>query len=152
MTSKAATSWCEIWGIMPGANDRKILLVDDDPLVRLTIAEALMDEGFVVLQAANASEAVAILQARPDVLGVLSDIDMPGPMNGISLAWEISNHWPNTPVTLISGRIYPTAGTVPEGVVFVAKPIRLSVMIKHAERMVGIPPPDAKPIPGDGQS
>ncbi|KAA2235926.1 response regulator [Salinarimonas soli] len=121
---------------MPGTNDRKILLVDDDPLVRATIAEALIDEGFVVLQAANASEAVAVLQARADVLAVISDIDMPGTMNGISLAWEIKNQWPNTPVTLISGRVHPPAGTVPEDVVFVAKPLRLSVMVEHAERMV----------------
>jgi CheY-like chemotaxis protein len=61
---------------------RKVPLVEDDPLVRL----ALVDADLEPVQAANASEAIAILQARPDIPAVLSDVGMPGPMNGLSLA------------------------------------------------------------------
>ncbi len=121
---------------MNRANAYRVLVVEDDPLVRITIVETLEDEGFSVLQAANAAEAIAILQARADVLAVLSDIDMPGHMNGISLAWEVCNRWPHTPVTLISGRVKPTPADLPEGVIFVPKPLPLAMIVQHAERMV----------------
>jgi CheY-like chemotaxis protein len=68
--------------IDPDMRKRKVPLVEDDPLVRL----ALVDADLEPVQAANASEAIAILQARPDIPAVLSDVGMPGPMNGLSLA------------------------------------------------------------------
>ena len=61
---------------------------------------------------------------------------MPGSVNGVSLAWEIKNRSPNTPVTLISGRANPSSAELPEGVVFVAKPCSMNLIVEHAERMI----------------
>ncbi len=103
---------------------RKVPLVEDDPLVRL----ALVDADLEPVQAANASEAIAILQARPDIPAVLSDVGMPGPMNGLSLAWETKTRWPATPVALISGRLTPSPAMMPHDVVFLAKPLPVEVV------------------------
>jgi DNA-binding NtrC family response regulator len=121
---------------MAGLKARRVLLVEDDILVRLAVREALVEAHFDPIDAANASEAVAVLHARPDVLAVISDIDTPGPMNGISLAWEVKNRSPRTPVMLISGRCSPTLTMLPQDVAFLAKPFPLEVLIDQVERMV----------------
>ena len=69
-----------------------ILFVEDDPLVRMDMAEFLRECGYRVHEAANASEAMAALQAKFAVDLVFTDINLPGEMNGVDLAeWVLSN-------------------------------------------------------------
>lgn len=69
------------------STDKKVvLIVEDDPLLRMLAADVVADAGFEGLEAAGADEAKAILEQRDDISVLFTDIDMPGSMNGIGLA------------------------------------------------------------------
>jgi DNA-binding response OmpR family regulator len=81
-----------------------ILVVEDEVTVRFCLAEYLADHGFAIVEASDAAEAVAILLTRgPPVDLVFSDVNMPGPMNGLGLAQWVHDHRPEVPVILTSG-------------------------------------------------
>ena len=104
----------------------KVLVVEDDPLILMTAAEALREAGFTVVEAETADEAAAILRTAADqVRVVFSDIEMPGSMNGLTLARIVSDAWPAISVVLTSGRLTPCPSTLPDRARFVAKPYDL---------------------------
>ena len=86
-----------------------VLVVEDEFFLRYVTAEYLEDCGFSVLQAANADEAVGLLQTNSDVGAVFSDIQMPGSMNGLGLAHWITETLPDVKVLLTSGQVLPAA-------------------------------------------
>jgi CheY-like chemotaxis protein len=63
-----------------------ILLVEDEPLVRLVTADILVDANFRVMEAANAEEVLTVLQAGVEVDVLLSDVEMPPGVSGYELA------------------------------------------------------------------
>jgi CheY-like chemotaxis protein len=108
---------------MPASEPRMtVLVVEDETLVRMFMADFLDEAGFKVFEAVNADEALTVLEARPDVQAVVTDIEMPGSMNGIELAHEIRHRWPGIGVIVTSGRQRPGLNDLPEGVPFLAKP------------------------------
>ena len=106
-----------------------ILVVEDEPLVRMFLADALDDAGYKVFEAVNADEAVTLLQARPDIQAVVTDIEMPGSMNGIGLARAIRERWPGIGLVVTSGRVRPGSDDLPADVAFLAKPYLLETVI-----------------------
>jgi CheY-like chemotaxis protein len=83
---------------------RSVLLVEDEVLVRLSIAEELRQEGMMVFEAANADEASTILQTHSDWVAVLlTDIQMPGSMDGAALIRLVRERYPDTRVVVLSG-------------------------------------------------
>src|SRR5205807_8115222 len=82
-----------------------VLIVEDEFLIRMATAEAIRDAGFNVLEAADADEAVAILEGRTDIRVVFTDIHMPGSMDGAKLAHAIRHRWPSVQVMATSGRL-----------------------------------------------
>ena len=86
-----------------------VLVVEDEVFLRYVAADYLEDCGFSVLQAANADEAVGLLQRNRDVDAVFSDIQMPGSMNGLGLAYWITETLPGVKVLLTSGQVLPGA-------------------------------------------
>ena len=82
-----------------------ILIVEDDFLLRLDSAETIEHAGFEVVQAANAHEAIAILEARPEIQIVFTDIQMPGSMDGLKLARFVRDRWPPIKIIATSGRV-----------------------------------------------
>jgi DNA-binding NtrC family response regulator len=82
-----------------------ILIVEDEPLIRLALSEHLQDLGFQVLEAASAAEAMAMMERHRGIDLVFSDVRMPGEMDGIALAQWILEHWPGMPVMLTSGEL-----------------------------------------------
>ena len=101
-----------------------VLVVEDETMVRMPIAEYLRDCGYNVLEAADASEAIAAVDAEGPVSLVFSDIRMPGKMDGLALAEWFSSHYPAVPVLLTSG--YNGGRKLPVGSVsgnrFIEKP------------------------------
>jgi CheY-like chemotaxis protein len=88
---------------MPNPERRIVVLaVEDEPLVRMFIADFLDEAGFKVIEAVNADEATTILQARPDIQVVLTDIGMPGSMGGLELTKLIQERWPGIGVVMTS--------------------------------------------------
>jgi CheY-like chemotaxis protein len=80
-----------------------ILFVEDDPLVRITMADYLRGAGYGVVEAGTADEAVSVLSSGTKVHLVFSDVELPGQMGGFSLAVWIRNHCRFIPVVLASG-------------------------------------------------
>jgi DNA-binding NtrC family response regulator len=106
---------------------RTVLIVEDEFLIRMVLADTLADEGYEVVEAANVLEAVAILGQRK-VDAVVTDIDMPGGLSGLDLAKMISDTHLNVPVIIASGRHRLTAEEIPGDATFVSKPYRLDTM------------------------
>jgi two-component system, response regulator PdtaR len=82
-----------------------ILIVEDDQLLRLLTVNIVEAAGFIALQADNADEAVAVLEARSDIALLLTDINMPGSMNGLKLAHAVRNRWPPIKIIVLSSRV-----------------------------------------------
>jgi CheY-like chemotaxis protein len=74
-----------------------VLIVEDEAILRVNAAEIIQDAGFKVMEAANADEAIAILEARSDICIVFTDIQMPGSMDGLKLAHFIRYRGPPSP-------------------------------------------------------
>jgi two-component system, response regulator PdtaR len=120
-----------------------VLVVDDDELVRRLEADVLADQGFDVVEAENADEALALLRHRRDVSVVVTDIEMPGTLNGLRLAEIVQNYWPGTGMVLASGRTFPSESDLPPGAVFLQKPYTIEKMafcvLEVARRVSGGP-------------
>jgi CheY-like chemotaxis protein len=99
-----------------------VLIVEDEAIVRLDAIDSLTHAGFRVIEAANADEAIAILESRCDIRVVVSDIQMPGSMDGLKLAAIIGNRWPPIALILTSGRISVREQDLPEHGRFLPKP------------------------------
>jgi len=99
-----------------------ILIVEDEALIRMGAVRIIEDADFEVIEAANADEAIKILEARSDVRVVFTDIHMPGSMNGLKLAHYVRNRWPPIKIIVTSGVERPTDDALPDGVRFFSKP------------------------------
>jgi CheY-like chemotaxis protein len=99
-----------------------ILIVEDEPLIRLAAAAIAWDAGFIALEVSNADEAITILQTRDDIRLVFTDVDMPGSMNGLHLARVIREKWPAIRLLVVSGKVLPGGSELPAGARFFPKP------------------------------
>jgi len=108
-----------------------VLLVEDEPLIRLFIAELLEEAGFRVVEAANAAEALVILDAGLPISVLLTDVDMPVGCNGFELAHKVHKSWPETEILIMSGRQWPAHGDIPPGAAFLAKPCPNEAIVSH---------------------
>ena len=99
-----------------------VLLVEDEPFVRMATADALEDAGFEVIETANAHAAQEALLHRTDIRVLFTDVRMPGSMNGLELAFLVRSRWPHISVVITSGHLEPDDGMLPREVVFIAKP------------------------------
>ena len=117
------------------ANPRGIvLIVEDEPFVRLMGADLLAEAGFEVLEARNACEALRILEATPEVRVVFSDVEMPGSLDGLGLAHHIRQRWPGIGIVLTSGHRI-RAETIPREGRFLAKPYDGQALVRHIEEI-----------------
>jgi CheY-like chemotaxis protein len=99
-----------------------VLVVEDVPILRLLAVEVVEGAGFEALEAADADEAVRILESRTDIRIVFSDIDMPGSMDGMKLAACIRDRWPPVEIILTSGHFAEQDVWLPDRALFFAKP------------------------------
>jgi DNA-binding NtrC family response regulator len=98
-----------------------VLVVDDEPLLRTYVRDLLQEAGYAVKEAANADGAIGLLE-DDGIIAVLTDIEMPGTLNGIDLVWMIRTRWPTLPVVVTSGKHLPNPGDLPANTQFVTKP------------------------------
>lgn len=82
---------------------RVVLVVEDEVLVRMNAESIVEEAGFCSVGAANADEAIAILEKRADIVVVFSDIQMPGSIDGQRLALLVRDRWPPIGILLTSG-------------------------------------------------
>lgn len=104
---------------MPGG---VVLVVEDEALILFSIADELRDLGYEVLEARNADEALARLEAHAEISVVFTDIDMPGTMDGLQLTVLVDQRWPETKVVVTSGKRLPDSPAIPRQAQFLPKP------------------------------
>jgi CheY-like chemotaxis protein len=102
-----------------------VLLVEDEALVRMMAADVLREEGgFKVVEAADADEALTVLDATADVRALVTDVEMPGSLDGFTLARVVKQAWPQIGIVVTSGRMAPGPKDLPSGALFMPKPYR----------------------------
>ena len=99
-----------------------VLVVEDDFLLRMDAVDIVRSGGFDAVEAGNADEAIAILEARPTIHVVFTDIQMPGSMDGLKLARFVKDRWPPIKIVTTSGRVRIAGDDLPDGGRFIPKP------------------------------
>ena len=99
-----------------------ILIVEDEPLIAWSVEDDLTDAGYEVLVAHSGDEAMRLLESRGDVSTVFTDVDMPGTLNGLTLAACVSRRWPPMKIIITSGKDRPYLDEMPRGCQFLSKP------------------------------
>lgn len=113
---------------------RLILIVEDEPTVLEFLCEILQDEGFATQACASADLAWEFLeQHASDVCLLLTDITMPGRLNGASLANRVGEHWPAMPIVVMSGYETPESSGVRQPVRFIRKPWTIGQIVDCVE-------------------
>jgi two-component system, response regulator PdtaR len=107
-----------------------VLMVEDEPLVLLSICEELASEGYEVLSAANADQAIEILQSRNDINTVFTDVEMPGSMDGLKLAAAVRDRWPPINIVITSGKSRPRDTQMPRHARFIEKPYQAADVVR----------------------
>lgn len=115
-------------------SQRVILVVDDDPLLNSVTVNIFEDAGFVALAAADADEAMAILESRSDIALLLTDINMPGSIDGLALAHEVRKRWPSIKIVIVSSRV--PESVLPAGSRFFRKPYYAETIISEIRSLI----------------
>ena len=113
-----------------------VLLVEDEPLVRLVTADILLEANFRVIEAGDAEEALRVLKAEVTVDVLLSDVEMPPGMNGYELVGHVHRGWPGVEIIVSSGREWPKEEDMPPGAVFLPKPYLNATLVSYVQEAV----------------
>ncbi len=118
-------------------NGPSILFVEDEVLIRLGAIDIVRSAGFEALEAANADIAISILGSHTRVGVVITDVDMPGSMDGIGLARYIHTHWPDIKLIVVSGKQVLPEIHLPPGTMFLGKPYLHGEIAGAVAQMLG---------------
>jgi CheY-like chemotaxis protein len=99
-----------------------VLIVENEAIIRIELAAQLVDMGLRVLVACDADEAISLLDAHREIGLLLTDVLMPGSMDGVRLAHHVRNRWPPIKIVATSGRPGLRVGDLPSGSTFFPKP------------------------------
>ena len=120
----------------------RVLLVEDESLIRLLASEALQDEGFEVVEARDGDEAAKLLDGPDGFDALFTDVRMPGTLDGVDVAVRFQQRHPATPVLVASGGAPHLAsrlsGLKPPAV-FISKPYRPCEVVAALNGMTGKP-------------
>lgn len=109
---------------------RVVLIVEDEILIRMLLSEALRQEGYVVIEAANADEAFLVLRATPSPDVLITVVRMPGTVDGFQLAAFVRRTCPELKVIITSGYAGPD-GALGLADAFLPKPYELSAIVRR---------------------
>jgi CheY-like chemotaxis protein len=112
-----------------------ILVVEDSPIIRMCAVDLVLAAGFEALDAGSADEAIDILERRPDVHLVFTDVEMPGTMDGVKLTHYIRDRWPPVKLIVASGKTIVEESHLPAGARFFPKPYHDHTIV---EAMIGL--------------
>jgi len=116
-----------------------ILVVEDEPLLRLACVAMVERAGYEVVDASDADEALRILESRNDIRLIFTDIDMPkGSLDGLKLAAAVRKRWPPIAIIVVSGHQIPAADELPSHSVFYAKPYAEDEVVAKMHSMLQV--------------
>ena len=113
----------------------KVLVVEDEFLIRMIAIDVIQDAGYDVEGVANADEAIEVLEHDASIRIVFTDVAMPGSMDGLKLAHYIRGRWPPIEVILTSGLYNIETGELPPRSGFFRKPYNHNEIIATIQRM-----------------
>ena len=116
---------------------RAVLVVEDEMMLRMRAVDMVEDAGFTAVEAINADDALAILESRSDIELLFTDIQMPGSMDGLKLAYAVHERWPLIKIILVSGQLKLTDSDRPPDSRFFGKPLGVKQMIAEMQDMMG---------------
>ena len=114
-----------------------VLVVEDEAILRLHAIDVVEEAGFIAIEAKNADEAIAILESRSDITLLLTDVNMPGSMDGVKLAHAVRNRWPPVKIVVVSGHRQVDQSELPLDSRFFGKPFQAEKMIAELRAMIG---------------
>jgi CheY-like chemotaxis protein len=106
-------------------------------LLRMRAVDMVEDAGYTSVEAVDADEAVVILESRSDIALLLTDIQMPGSMDGLKLAHLVHKRWPPIRIILVSGQLKLSTIDIPADSRFFGKPLEAGEMIAEMRKMIG---------------
>ena len=122
---------------MTGRSPHVVLIVEHDELLKSLTADIMQDAGFVVLQASDADEALAILESRSDIALLLTSVIMPGSTDGLGLAHTVCKRWPAIKTIIASGQRRLIERGLPKDSHFILKPYDAEIMISEIRSLLG---------------
>jgi two-component sensor histidine kinase/CheY-like chemotaxis protein len=114
-----------------------VLVVEDEMMLRMRAVDMVEDAGFSSVEAVNADDALAILESRSDIELLFTDIQMPGSMDGLKLAYAVHERWPLIKIILVSGQLKLTDDDRPADSLFFGKPLDVKHMISEMQDLMG---------------
>ena len=110
-----------------------VLVVDDEPLVRILTVQVLEQVGFRVEEAGTTEEALSRLDGH-QIAALVTDVDMPGPLDGLALAWRVHELFPAAAIFVISGVTTPDSGDLPPNARFLTKPFDPKRLVRELDK------------------
>jgi CheY-like chemotaxis protein len=104
-----------------GRPSAAVLIVEDEPLIRMGAVSLIEDAGFEVYEASSADAAIALLEMHEEISLIFTDVDMPGPMDGLKLAHYVRGRWPPVKIIVASGHVKVAKESLPAGALFLPK-------------------------------
>jgi two-component system, response regulator PdtaR len=122
------------------------LVVEDEVFIRMIAADTLADQGLTIFEAANADEALALLEAHPEIGILFTDVNMPGAIDGLELARRVAEKRPKVRIIVTSGRQHVSRSALPHSGTFLPKPYGPQGLVWAVEsaRENEVPPPPAR--------
>jgi DNA-binding NtrC family response regulator len=117
-------------------NTHSILIVEDEAIIRFELADFFADAHYTVFEASDANEAIAILERENSVRIVLTDIQLPGSMDGLRLAHHVRDRYPPTVLLITSGGALVPSDAMPLNSLFISKPFDPSAILEKIESMM----------------
>jgi YesN/AraC family two-component response regulator len=114
---------------------RKVLVVEDEVLIRMTVIDMLADAGFEVIEAGSADDAFVIINDHT-IHFLFTDIQMPGKLSGVDLAHEVAQRFPDAGIIVASGRLTPADIDLPPAAEFYSKPYEFSTIVARLNAMI----------------
>lgn len=109
-------------GLSAATRETLVLIVEDEPLIRMSAATLIQGLGYRTHDAASADEAIALLEAHAEITIVFTDVQMEGSMDGIALTHWAAGRWPPLRFIIVSGGRIAATHDMPVGAIFLAKP------------------------------
>lgn len=107
-----------------------VLVVEDEPLTRMAATDLITDAGWTTFEAADAQEALSVIDEHPEVKVLFTDVDMPGPLNGICLAECVHRDHPEIELVVTSGQRHVSEDALPDEGTFLPKPYGQAELVR----------------------
>lgn len=113
-----------------------ILIVEDEALTIMDLSDIFFANGYETLQSASAERAINLLNSHPEIIGMVTDVELSSKIDGFELARTAKKIRPDLPIVIVSGRSKPSDGRMPSSAQFLARPCRGEDIINCMNKLI----------------